>query len=506
MPKLFASLQRRFRPDITAGRRDFFKTTAAIGAGLLLSNRQSFARSPSGPKVIVIGGGFGGLACAHELLAAGYDVTVLEARSRVGGRVLSFHDLIPGKVVEGGAELIGSNHPTWAAYAQRFGLKFLDVSADEDLEMPIRLNGQLLDRATARRTYEEMEAAFAALTQASEPIDADQPWASPHAAQLDQQTLSDWMSRIQVSDLTRKLVAVQLGSDNAVANGRASYLAMLTAIKGGGGERYWSDSEVYSCAGGNDQLARHLAESVGAERILLGTPVAEIRYDPAGHGSVAASVTAANGERFEGDQIVVATPPSTWSTIRWLPGLPAELMQQQMGPAVKYLTAVKRRFWLDQGLSQYALSDGLISQTWEATDGQISPDDSSPTAGLTAFSGGPQAEQGLRFEHELGQEHGRERREACYAAEFEKLYPQFSDAFINSRFMNWPNERYTMAGYSFPAPGQITTIGAALHTGRGQLHFCGEHTCYRFAGYMEGGLYSGATLAARLAAREALVR
>lgn len=505
MPKLFASLQRRFRPEVAAGRREFFKATAAIGAGLLLSNRMSFARTSSGPKVLVIGAGFSGLACAHELIATGCDVTVLEARSRVGGRVLSFHDLIPGKVIEGGAELIGSNHPTWVAYAERFGLQFLDVSADDELAMPIRLNGQLLDQTRARRIYEEMEAAFTELTQESNAIVADQPWASPHAAQLDQQTLGEWIARIQVSDLTRKLIAIQLGSDNAVANNRASYLAMLTAIKGGGGDRYWSDSEVYRCAGGNDQLARCLAESIGADRILLGSPVTEIRYDPAGDSATVASVTTASGERFEADEIVIATPPSTWKSIRWLPELPAEFMQQQLGPAVKYLTTVKRRFWLDQKLSQYALSDGLISQTWESTDGQIRPNDASAVVGLTAFSGGPQAEQGIRFEQELGAELGREQREARYATEFEQLYPEFGQQFLSSRFMNWPSERFTQAGYSFPAPGQITTLGAALHAGRGQLHFCGEHTCYRFAGYMEGGLYSGAALAARLAARAALV-
>ena len=502
MPKLFAQMQRQFRPEISAGRRDFLKATAAVGAGLLLSNRLSFAHSRTGRRVLVIGAGFAGLACAHELVAAGYDVTVLEARTRVGGRVISFHDLVRGKVVEGGAELIGSNHPTWVAYAERFGLKFLDVSDDEGLEMPIHLNGQLLDNATARRVYEEMEAAFADLTVASEPIDADLPWTSPGATQLDGQSLGDWIARLRVSDLTRKLIAVQLGSDNAIANAQASYLAMLTTIKGGGGERYWSDSEVYRCAGGNDQLARHLAESIGPERILLGTPVAEVRYDASGDGAAAASVTCANGEAFECDDIVVAAPPSTWSSIRWLPELPERLRQQQMGTAVKYLTAVKRRFWLAAGSSQYAITDGLISQTWESTDGQIiPPDEIQQIAGLTAFSGGPQAERCLQLEQELGQEE----RDARYAAEFDKIFPGFSDTLVASRFMDWPHERYTMGGYSFPAPGQITATGAALHAGLGQLHFCGEHTCYRFAGYMEGGLYSGAALAARMAAREALV-
>jgi monoamine oxidase len=36
------------------------------------------------------------------LLTAGYDVTVVEARDRVGGRVLSFGDFIKGRNVEGG--------------------------------------------------------------------------------------------------------------------------------------------------------------------------------------------------------------------------------------------------------------------------------------------------------------------------------------------------------------------------------------------------------------------
>jgi monoamine oxidase len=52
-------------------------------------------------------------------------VTVLEARDRIGGRVLTLSDLVPGKNVEGGGELIGSNHPTWVSYQRTFGLSFL---------------------------------------------------------------------------------------------------------------------------------------------------------------------------------------------------------------------------------------------------------------------------------------------------------------------------------------------------------------------------------------------
>jgi monoamine oxidase len=92
----------------------------AAAAGVLLSEQLGTLAAQSGRRVIVVGAGFSGLTAAFELSQAGYDVTVVEARNRVGGRVVSMGDLVPGKIVEGGGELIGSNHPTWVAYAKRF--------------------------------------------------------------------------------------------------------------------------------------------------------------------------------------------------------------------------------------------------------------------------------------------------------------------------------------------------------------------------------------------------
>ena len=74
---------------------------------------------------------------------------------------------------------------------------------------------------------------------------------------------------------------------------------------------------------------------------------------------------------------------------------------------------------------------------------------------------------------------------------------------MRGRFMNWPNEMWTGAGYSFPSPGQVTAVGPLLQRGLGRLHFAGEHACYKFVGYMEGALNSGVSLAAEMAARDA---
>jgi len=48
---------------------------------------QTESAVPPGGKVIVIGAGFSGIAAACALKEAGYDVTILEARDRIGGRV-----------------------------------------------------------------------------------------------------------------------------------------------------------------------------------------------------------------------------------------------------------------------------------------------------------------------------------------------------------------------------------------------------------------------------------
>src|SRR5688572_10156614 len=61
--------------------------------------------------VVVLGAGAAGLAAAHALHAAGVDVTVLEARERIGGRV--FTHRAPGTPVpiELGAAFIHGRAP-----------------------------------------------------------------------------------------------------------------------------------------------------------------------------------------------------------------------------------------------------------------------------------------------------------------------------------------------------------------------------------------------------------
>lgn len=78
---LYARLARQHTPQPTRlERREFLRLALAASAGLLLSGGAVSGRNLGrGRRVIIIGAGFGGLACAHELLSAGCDVVVLEA-------------------------------------------------------------------------------------------------------------------------------------------------------------------------------------------------------------------------------------------------------------------------------------------------------------------------------------------------------------------------------------------------------------------------------------------
>jgi len=484
---LYARLARRYRPQPTPlDRREFLKATLAASAGFLLSaNSSAIAHTSThvgrGRKVVIIGGGFSGLACAYELKSAGAHVTVLEARKRVGGRVLSFHDVIHGKTVEGGGELIGSNHPTWVAYAKRFGLNFSDVTESETLEFPVILDGKRLTKKESEALYEEMEAAYKTMIADARPIHADEPWRSQFADRLDRRTTTDWVKRLSVSDRCKRALTTELTANNAVHTSRQSYLGNLAQVKGGGLERYWTESEVYRCRGGNDRLARSLAAEIGGENLKLETPVRKVVTHE--HGI---TVHCANGEIIEADDAVLAIPPSTWHHIRFDPGLPRAL-RPQMGIAVKYVGATKKRFWEKAGLAPDALTDEMISMTWDGTD-----DSRSDAVGavLMSFSGGPPAD---RCRRAYRREH-----DAAFIDALTEIYPGFRENFVRGRFMDWPSDRWTAAGYSFPAPGEVTHVGPALRAGLPHLHFAGEHTCYKFVGYMEGALNSGAAGAKRI--------
>ena len=142
-------------------RRDFIKKSIilSLGASYIIScedndmlnntdtpdsNEESGGTDDDIKKVIIIGAGISGLVAGYDLTVAGYDVTILEARDRIGGRVLTIRSPFSNEhYVEGGAARIKPSHDLTIAYANHFNLT---------LDPFYATNGDYVDFSNGSRT------------------------------------------------------------------------------------------------------------------------------------------------------------------------------------------------------------------------------------------------------------------------------------------------------------------------------------------------------------------
>ena len=487
MPNLYTQLYRRHGKPDGITRREMLQRSLGAAAALLMSDSLMAIPRAAAGRAIVIGGGFSGLAAAYELSKAGYDVTVAEARNRVGGRVISFSDLVAGKNVEGGGELIGSNHPAWVGYAKQFGLKFLDVS-EEDLEAPIVLGGKRLTSDESDALWEEMEKAFNTIMADAAKVDADEPWKAANAEALDKRTLASWIDGLSASPLCKTGLHTMMMADNGMVTHWQSYLGNLAMVKGGGLEKYWTESEVYRCQGGNQQLARKFVEAIGPTRVLTRTIVRSVAVTDKN-----VRVTLANGKVLEGDHVVLTAPPPVWNRIAIDPALPAGLVpqmgtQRQVPDGAQRSVLAARRARPGDPDRRAGVGDLARAPTGSAAPARRwSPSRAAPPPTPAASGRRPRAP--------------RTTSPNCRRSTRASVRASCARASWTGRPIPW-----VKASYSFPAPGQVTAQGPTFRQGLGRLHFAGEHTSYAFMGYMEGALNSGAAVARRIAVKDGVVK
>jgi monoamine oxidase len=448
------------------------------------------------PHIVVVGAGLAGLAAAYELKSVGYQVTVFEAQNRVGGRVKSLRNWIANKVVEAGGELIGKNHLAWRSYAAKFGLAFLKASKGTPSD-PIFLKGMLLTEQQCQSLAKELDVAVGILNREARRIpNPYAPWTAPNARASDGLSLAKRLQSLPVSLLCILSLDEQFEGDNGVRTDSQSYLGVLAMIRGGNCKRpnggnysYWDDTETHRCEGGNVRLAEEFSKQLDSNELRYNQVVREINTN-----DKAVRVTLDSGDSVEGDDVILAVPPSVWSDITFRPGLrPARRFRPpfccpQMGKNVKFLMAFNARFWPSQEGPGFS-SDGPINLVWESSENQVGSE-----VALAAFSGGDDAEACERWEASERQSH--------YLYELCRAHRNAEKAFVKGEFEDWPTAEWTKASYSFPRPGEIMKWGRFLDVGQGRLHFAGEDTCYAFIGYMEGALQSGLRVAEKLARRD----
>lgn len=510
MRSLFARLHRRYGPRISGAERqsrvrDKLDSQPALPSLRLLATHTALARPR--PKVAIIGGGFSGLMAASELVAH-CDVTVFEARDRFGGRVWSKKK--NSGIVEAGGELIGYNHPIWLSLAKRFELGLSVITSDTnfdalDLKMPLRLGDHEPTEGQLERIYHEMDHAFKTISRQAAEIDSRKPWRAKDAKDLDDRTLGEWIDGLDCSKLTKLAIDEQMSNDQGVPTHEQSFLANLAVISGGRmkdqADAFFTQTETLRCSEGNQQLAIRLAEVINGSAgssAVLSAPVSAIRTEDEGVTLEFAAVgDAAPRAPFRADYVVLAIPPSLWpasrsAKIKITPDLPRDYYIT-MGTAVKYLSTMKKRFWIGEGRAPTSMSTEF-GVTWEGTDNQIAPPER--PVELSVFAGADVAKDALA-RYKPGDQTA---VDTFYADRIGKLYTGYKAHLDGApEFMAWPRDEWTAAGYSCPAPGEVCRAGPLLYKGfKDRLFFAGEHTCFAYFGYMEGALESGRAAAAAI--------
>ena len=115
-------------------RREVLKTSSM--ALLATGGLAPLSAVPARPKrVIIAGGGIGGLCCAYELMERGHEVTVFEASRRTGGHVKTIRDPLPdGLYADVGAEhFTQPGYEEYWRYVKKFDLPYLQWKRREDM-------------------------------------------------------------------------------------------------------------------------------------------------------------------------------------------------------------------------------------------------------------------------------------------------------------------------------------------------------------------------------------
>lgn len=311
--------------------------------------------------------------------------------------------------------------------------------------------------------------------------DPYRPWLAPNAGALDKQNLAEWVDSRKTSPLCKHAVKLQFATDNGVEANKQSLLGVLALVKGGGNKlEYFTETEVYRCDGGNQQLAEKLAAPL-ADCLFLG--VRARRIHKSGENMIVDVIDRQNKLRsFVAKRVVLAIPPSIWPEVAFSTDDPLNFdsrklkrLKPQMGNNVKCLMSFPSEYWKRSKLSPNLTSDGSVALTWHSTEEQAGHGHV-----LVGFSGGDKALECVNWKPVD--------RTRNYIRELSRAYPETGRELTDARFKNWPHDPFVRASYAFPAPKEILRCGPVFDAGIGNLDFAGEHTCYAFVGYMEGAL------------------
>ncbi|GEP36190.1 monoamine oxidase [Nocardioides szechwanensis] len=492
--------------DLSLTRRGVLGGTAlggaALGTGAFAGLTETALAAPGtgGPQglqgdlprqvdVVVVGAGIAGLVAARKVARAGRSVLLVEARHRVGGRVLN-HRLDGGETIESGGAFVGPTQDHILALARELKVPtFLEYNTG---------NSVYISSTTGRMEYTgtvppdptilpDAAVLLARIDQYAAEINVDAPWAHPSAAEWDAMTLGEFIRRnaanaAGVTNLIKSWTQPGFGADPD----ELSFLYVLWYVACSGNERnvgtFARNSDTANGAqerrfvGGSQLIPLRLARRLG-DIVALAAPVDRIEQRDhrvvvhTGRGKVVAR------------RVIVAAPPPMVLGIDWFPKLPTRRLQLlrhlDMGQLMKCDAIYRTPFWRADGLNGFGLNDaGAARAVFDNT-----PKSGGPGV-LLAFVGGSTWRK-------YGVMSKAARRKHVLEGFAEMFGPQALRP-IDYVEHDWTRERWTGGGpTAIHAPGTLLQFGSAIRKPFGRVHWAGTETSTYWSGYMDGAVRSG---------------
>jgi monoamine oxidase len=458
---------------------------------LLAVARQGLPREDGRParprRIVIVGAGMAGLVAAWELARAGHDPIVLEARSRVGGRVHTLREpFTDGLYAEVGAMRIPRAHDLTHAYCERFGLALRPFTMNNP-QSYVFLRGQ-------RWRLGEVQATPACLPFALSDGECgrtvDALWGEAIQGFIDRVAREGdaaWAAIVRDWDhcSTREFLEECHWSEGAIeAFGLLSFQealmnsSFLELLREEVTRCYVDLAEI---EGGMDRLPHAFLPAL-RPRIRFGAKMIALDQD---ERSVTVHYQSPAGRFSEtGDYAIVTVPFAVLRHVETLkPFSPAKqraIRQLHYDASAKILLQCRRRFWEED--------DGIVGGG-TATDLPIRalyyPDHGRETGRGILLASYTWSEDAQRWGSLAPSD-----RIVQALENVALIHPQIAQEFEVGTSYMWHHDEFAGGAFALFDPGQQTRLYEAIVAPEGRIHFAGEHASLAHA-WIQGAIESG---------------
>ncbi|HKX82652.1 MAG TPA: NAD(P)/FAD-dependent oxidoreductase [Pyrinomonadaceae bacterium] len=444
-------------------RRDFLKTLSGFSAGIAFApNIFSQRRKKS---AVIIGAGFAGLAAANKLKTMGWNVTVLEARNRIGGRVFSHKFAGTNLICELGAEWVGESHERLKALCHDFNIPL----QKHQFEDRLLRDGKVYDPGQWGFST-QAKAAFEKLIKGYEKL------SSVQQQKLDKYDWWTYLEKIGFTEDDLRLRDLMDSTDFGESIRHVSAFGALAEYA----ESSPNNEMDYKMTGGNSRLAEEFARQIGRDSVRLNAPAIEVNQS---RGILTVKTAA---ETFKADAVICTVPIQSLLRIKFNPPLPPS--QLEAAEKLTYARICKNsvlydeRFWKDENFSM--VSDVTSHYYFHSTQNQAGRQGI-----LTSYAIGEKADI-LASQSDAR----RMRIITNDLTDFDKDAPKLARGIASYA---WQRDLFTDGAYALYKPGQWFGIRPILKKPHGKVLFAGEHLA-DWQGFMEGAVETGEAAATNL--------